>query len=125
MPLVVSRRKQLEFPPGTLDVRGWQVHAELGGQRAGTVEDLLVDGLGRPLYFEVQLDSFARHVLVPLSRVHADPAGQVVWVEGMSLDQFARVPEYALDPTTLTPAYELRLIECYEGFSLDQLTRSP
>jgi hypothetical protein len=125
--LVVSRRKQLEFPPGTLDVRGWQVYSELDAELVGTIEDLLVDGLGRPLYFEVQLGSFARHVLVPLSRVHADPSGQVIWVEGMSLNQFARVPEYTLDPNTLTPTYELQLVECYEGLSIEGVgqPRSP
>jgi hypothetical protein len=117
--VAVSRRKQLEFPPGTLDVRGWQAIAELDAELIGTIEDLLVDGLGRPLYFEVLLGSTARHVLVPLSRVHADPSGHVIWVEGMSLNQFERVPEYTLDPATLTPAYELQLVECYEGLSFE------
>jgi hypothetical protein len=111
----ISRWNDRAFPPGTLDVRGWIVLAELDSGRVGTVQDLLIDRVGRPLYFEIDMASVARHVLVPLSRVHADLEDRVIWVEGMSVGRFASIPGYALDPATVTRAYEWRLAESYEA----------
>lgn len=110
----LSRRKDEDFPHGSLDVRGWKVMTSLDDERVGRVEDILLDAHGRPCYLDVDVRGARRHVLVPLSRTHADAQDETVWVDGMSRNSLDDVPAYALEPENLTPDYERRVIASYD-----------
>lgn len=118
----VARRKDPAFPPGTLDMRGWTVRTQLDDERIGKVDDMIVDAEGRPHFLDVDLGMFDQHVLVPVGRVRPSAGDEVVWVQGIRKEQLEHVPEYALDPETLTSAYERRLIEVWDRLSGSPVT---
>lgn len=114
MPLrPISRVEDYEFPPEAWDVRGWTVRADVGDEKVGKVEDMLLDGSGRLRYLEVDLGLMKKHVLVPLEHARAERDNETVRVEGMSKKQLEDVPEYALDPESLDEGYERRLAAVY------------
>jgi hypothetical protein len=114
MPLrPISRMDDYRFPTEAWDVRGWTVRAEVGDEKVGKVEDMLLDSDGRLRYLEVDLGLMKKHVLVPLEFAHADRDDEAVWIDGMSKEQLERVPEYAVEPESLDEGYERRLTAFY------------
>lgn len=114
MPLrPVSRVEGYTFPAQAWDVRGWTVRTEIGDEKVGKVEDMLLDGSGALRYLEVDLGFLKKHVLVPLERAHADLESETVHIEGFTKDQLEAVPEYALEPESLDEGYERRLAAVY------------
>jgi ribosomal 30S subunit maturation factor RimM len=114
MPLrPISRMDDYRFPTEAWDVRGWPVRAEVGDEKVGKVEDMLLDSDGRLRYLEVDLGLMKKHVLVPLEFAHADRDDEAVWIDGMSKEQLERVPEYAVEPESLDEGYERRLTAFY------------
>jgi hypothetical protein len=114
MPLrPISRVDGYTFPAEGWDVRGWTVRTEVGDEKVGKVEDMLLDGSGTLRYLEVDLGFLKKHVLVPLDRAHADLETETVHIEAFSKDQLEAVPEYALEPESLDEGYERRLAAVY------------
>jgi ribosomal 30S subunit maturation factor RimM len=109
----ISRVDRYEFPPEAWDVRGWTVRAEVGDEKVGKVEDMLLDGSGRLRYLEVDLGLMKKHILVPLEHAFADRESETVRIERMSKDELEEVPEYAVDPESLDDGYERRLAAVY------------
>lgn len=109
----LSEEGEFTFPPGSFDVRGWEVRAMTDGEKVGEVDDLLIDDAGTIQYLDVDLGTLRKHVLVPATRTRVDEAEGVVWVPGMSRSQFEGVPGYDHDPGTLTDDYRDRLDTAY------------
>jgi ribosomal 30S subunit maturation factor RimM len=109
----ISRVDGYAFPSEGWDVRGWEVRTEVGDEKVGKVEDMLLDGSGSLRYLDVDLGFRKKHILVPLDRAHADLESETVRIEGMTKDQVEAVPEYALAPETLDEGYERRLATVY------------
>jgi len=109
----LSRRGLIELPEGAYDVRGWNVHTQVDGERVGSVDDMLIDEHDTPRYLDVDLGVFRKHILVPLSEAHADPSERVVWIEGLDRDRLREVPEYDHDLDSVSPAFEERLLREY------------
>jgi len=114
----LSRARDFAFPDTAWDVRGWTVRTEVGDDKVGRVEDMLLDGSGRLRYLDVDLGFLKKHVLVPLDSAHADRERETVRIEGMSKERMEAVPEYALDPETLDEDYQRRLDAVYGRASL-------
>jgi ribosomal 30S subunit maturation factor RimM len=114
MPLIpLSRHPDANLPEYAVDIRGWIVRTAVDGEKAGKVDDILLDDHGRMRYLDVDLGLFNKHVLLPLTHAHVDGSEDVVWVDDLSKEQLAEIPEYAFDAQSLTPAYERRLEEDY------------
>lgn len=111
----ISRIDDYTFPAEAWDVRGWTVRTEVGDDKVGKVDDMLLDGSGSLRYLDVDLGFLKKHVLVPLEHAHADRESETVRIEGFSKDQLELVPEYALDPESLDKGYEHRLAAVYGG----------
>jgi ribosomal 30S subunit maturation factor RimM len=109
----ISQVDDYEFPPEAWDVRGWTVRAEVGDEKVGKVEDMLLDGSGRLRYLEVDLGLMKKHILVPLEHAFAERDSETVRIEGMTKERLQEVPEYALEPESLDDAYERRLAAVY------------
>lgn len=82
---------------GDPDVRGWPVRTS-DGQRAGKVDDLIVDtGAMQVRYLDVELDRNTmrlnedRHVLVPISDARLDDVNDDVLLGSMTIEQVARM----------------------------------
>lgn len=114
MPLIpLSRNPDHPLPSHAIDVRGWQVKTSVDGEKVGKIDDVLLDDRGRLRYLDVDLGLFNKHVLLPLTHAHVDGDQDVVWVDGLSKQQFDAIPEYKHDAQAVTPAYEGRLEEDY------------
>lgn len=109
----LSRSPDYTFPPGTFDVRGWEVRTMVDGGVVGRVDDILLDERGRPRYLDIGLERARKHVLLPIGQGRVDEHEDVVWVPGMTAEQLEAIPEYTHDVATLTREYEMRLDEAY------------
>ena len=105
----LSDRDSARLAAGAVDVRGWKVRTEMDGEKVGTVDDLLLDDQDRPHFYDVDLGAFRKHVLLPVSEAHADPAERVLWVDRMDRERLREVPRYDHHPELLTTDFEERL----------------
>jgi hypothetical protein len=103
--------------PDAFDVRGWEVRTEVDDDKAGSVDDVLMDSAGTPHLLDVDLGALSRHVLVPLSQAWADASRRVIWVEGLSRDDLKRMPSYDHRPDALTNEFETKLVDDYAAIS--------
>jgi hypothetical protein len=114
MPLIpLSRNPDHPLPAHAIDVRGWPVKTSIDGEKVGRIDDVLLDEQGRLRYLDVDMGLFNKHVLLPLTHAHVDGEQDVVWVDGLSKQQFDAIPEYKHDAQAVTTAYEGRLAEDY------------
>ncbi len=109
----VSEREDYTFPAGTFDVRGWEVRTMADEEKVGEVHDVLIDEARALRYLDVDVGIFGKHVLLPVGRARVDVKETVVWVPGMTEDQFREIPEYPHDVRAVTRAYEGRLAAAY------------
>src|SRR5687767_1569541 len=86
-----------------------KVRTAVDGAKVGTVGDLLVDDQDQPHFYDIDLGAFRKHVLLPVSEAHPDPAEQVLWVDGMDKERLREVPTYDHKPEKLSADYEERL----------------
>lgn len=111
----LSEHGESTLPAGTLDVRGWPVRTLADEDEVGRVDDLLINQAGAVRYLDVMLGRFRKHVLLPWSHARVDRSEHVVWVPGMTREQFEDIPEYRHDVGGVTPDYEARLGAVYGG----------
>lgn len=111
----LSERSDFTFPPGTFDVRDWEVKTMADEEKIGKVKDVLLDESGNARYLDVHLGAFKKHILLPIGQARVDESEDVVWVPGMSKDQLEHIPKYEGDPRTITGEYERRLHQAYTG----------
>jgi sporulation protein YlmC with PRC-barrel domain len=106
----ISRTRDFRIPKGEPDLRGWTLFGA-DGERAGKIDDLLVDPAAMNVaYLVVDLmdDLFQlkddRHVLVPAAAAELRERGKDVWLRELSARDVARLPAYlsgAVDPLVL------------------------
>ncbi|HEY8470308.1 MAG TPA: PRC-barrel domain-containing protein [Longimicrobiales bacterium] len=111
----LSDQPDYNFPPGTFDVRGWDVRTMADNEKIGKIDDILVDESGNPRYLDVDLGRFRKHVLLPIGQARVDEAEDVVLVPGMTKDQLKDVPEYDHNPDRITREYEDQVAAAYAG----------
>ena len=111
----LSAHREYTFPEGAFDVRGWAVRTMADEEKVGRVEDVLIDDAGAIRYLDVALGRFRKHVLLPVGQARVDDEDDVVWVPGMTKEQFGDIPAYTHDVGVLTPEYEARLTAAYTG----------
>ncbi|MDZ8238252.1 MAG: DUF2382 domain-containing protein [Nostoc sp. ChiQUE01a] len=77
------------------DVKALDVYTE-GGQRVGSVVDVLVDNDGRFRYLiiDTSLDSVNKQILLPVGLSRINYPARSVHVDGLSREQIERLPEY-------------------------------
>lgn len=109
----LSKSSNLRFSDRAYDVRGWQVRTMADAEEAGEIDDIIVDETGVPRYLDIDLGLFQKHVLLPIGQARVDAKDEVVWVPGMTRDQFGEIPEYDHDLSTLSREYEDRLVGAY------------
>lgn len=82
---------------GGYDIKGLDVYSELGNEKIGHVEDLMVDEQGHFRYFVVDLGFWAigKKVLLPIERSHADTEGKHLYVIGLTKEQVEELPEFS------------------------------
>lgn len=76
---------------GGEDVKGLDLYTE-GGQKVGTVADVLVDNEARFRYLVV--NTGAKTILLPIGLARIDYSQQRVYVDGLSQAQVTQLPEY-------------------------------
>jgi hypothetical protein len=111
----LSRSDPTHLHPDAFDVRGWEVRTEVDDDKAGSVEDVLMDSAGTPHLLDVDLGGLSRHVLLPLTQAWADASRRVVWIEGIARDDLKRMPSYDHRPEALTSELEAKLVDDYEA----------
>ncbi len=111
----LSQHPTVRFPEGTTDVRGWEVRTAHDSEKVGKVHDLVLDDTGRFRYLEVDTGGFfsAKRVLLPLGLARVDEAEDVIWVPGMSKEQFKAIPEYTGELGSITDDYAGRIRRAY------------
>jgi hypothetical protein len=100
------------------DPRGWDVVCA-DGKKIGEVDELLVDTQAmRVRYLDVDLDDGVvdgtrdRHVLIPIGSARLERGSDCVHLEGVSVPQLGRLPEYNHAP--LTRDFETRVRASFE-----------
>ena len=113
----LSQSPNVTFPAGTADVRGWEVRTTEDNKKVGTVKDLVFGGDNQPHFLEVETGRLfaAKRVLLPLGLARVDEQQDVIWVAGITKDQFKAWPEYTGDAQSITDDYTTRLRRAYSG----------
>ena len=114
----LSRSGTLGLPEGMLDVRGWEVRTS-GDEKLGKVKDLILGGDNQPQFLEVETGGLftAKRVLLPLRVAQVDEREDVIWVAGITKDEFKAWPEYTGETASLTDDYAARLRGAQSGAS--------
>jgi photosynthetic reaction center H subunit len=114
MPLrSINLLESYEFRPGSFDIRGWHTRTMADEEDVGRVHDILIDEDDQPRYLDVDLGMFRKHVLLPVGHAVIDEQDDVVWVTGMSKDQFGEIPEYRHEHDEVAREYEERVHRSY------------
>lgn len=114
MPFIrVSTETSYSFPEGAPDLRGYEVRTGVDDEKAGKVDDMLVDDSGSPRYLDVDLGFLKKHVLLPVGHAMADPDREVVVLPGLAKDDLERIPD-AVEEGAVDREYEQRLAGAYE-----------
>ena len=104
---------------GGEDIKALDVYTE-GGQKIGSVADVLVDPDGRFRYVVVdtQYDSLDKKILLPIGLSRIDYNSKRVYVDGLSKEQVERLPEYK-DSMAVDYDYEEQVRGTYRPSSTD------
>ena len=114
----LSRSGSSRLPAGMSDVRGWEVR-NTGGEKLGKVKDLVLGGDNQPQFLEVETGGLftAKRVLLPLRVAQVDEREDVIWVSGISKDEFKSWPEYSGDAESITDDYAATVRGAQSGTS--------
>ncbi|BAT53377.1 hypothetical protein NOS3756_23370 [Nostoc sp. NIES-3756] len=105
-----------EFDPnyretfGGDDVKALELYTQ-SGVRVGGISDVLVDNEGRFRYLVIDTnleDSISKKILLPIGLSHIDYPARRVYVDGLSKEQVAHLPEYH-DNIAVDADYEERV----------------
>jgi uncharacterized protein (TIGR02271 family) len=105
-----------EFDPhyretfGGDDVKALELYTQ-SGVRVGRISDVLVDNEGRFRYLVIDTnleDSISKKILLPIGLSHIDYPARRVYVDGLSKEQVAHLPEYH-DNIAVDADYEERV----------------
>jgi len=107
----LSQHPELSFSEGLADVRGWEIRTAADDEKVGKVDDLVIDSNNQIRYLDVDSGGFltSKHILLPLGAAQVDESEDVIWVPGMTKQQFKSVPEYTGDTRLVTTEYERQL----------------
>lgn len=108
-----SGQSDARQPDVPFDIRGWSVVTLVDDQVVGKVHDLLLDERGTPRYLDVDLGRLRKHVLLPVGQARADRTRRLVWVPGLSQEQFDEIPAYHHDLGRVDRDYESALVAAY------------
>ena len=114
----LSGSGNLRLPEGMVDVRGWEVRTT-GDEKLGKVKDLLLGGDKQPQFLEVETGGLftAKRVLLPLRVAQVDEREDVIWVSGITKEEFKAWPEYTGDAASITDDYAARVRGAQSGAS--------
>ncbi|MEH1967604.1 DUF2382 domain-containing protein [Nostoc sp.] len=110
------------------DIKALDVYTE-GGERVGSVADVLVDDDGRFRYLiiNISLDFVSKKILLPIGLSRIDYPARRVYVDGLSRQQLESLPEYKED-TIVDRDYEENVRRVFRssttGVSYDRDTYS-
>jgi hypothetical protein len=113
----LSKSDPAQLHPDAFDVRGWEVRTEVDDEKAGSVDDVLMDGAGTPHLLDVGTGMLSRHILVPLSQAWADASRKVIWIHGLCRDDLKHMPSYDQHPDLLTAEFENKLVDDFAAIS--------
>ena len=85
-----------------------------GGEKVGSVNDVLVEDGGRFRYLVIDMGAwgFSKKILLPIGLAHIDYNQNRIFVDGLSKEQVANLPEYN-ESITVDYDYEERLRGVY------------
>lgn len=93
------------------DIKALQLYTQ-SGVRVGAISDVLVDNEGRFRYLVIDTnnieDSTSKKILLPIGLSHIDYSAKRVYVDGLSQEQVAHLPEYN-DSIIVDADYEERV----------------
>ena len=87
----LSRHPELALAEGLPEVRGWEVRPAADDEMVGRVQDLVVDEQNQIRYLDLDSGGVlsGKRLLLPLSAAQADERDDLVWVFGMTKQQFS------------------------------------
>jgi uncharacterized protein (TIGR02271 family) len=112
----LSQQRDVRFPPGMADVRGYDVRTRDDDEKVGKVNDLIVSHDGQIRYLDIDAGGFfnPKRVLLPIGAAEADTDRDVVWIAGTK-DAFKDLPDYVGDTRTIDDDYETSVRGRYAG----------
>lgn len=107
------------------DIKALDLYTE-GGQRIGSVVDVLVDVDGRFRYLVIdsQFDSSGKKILLPIGLSRIDYNAQRVFVDGLSAHQVEGLPEYK-PSMTVDYDYEEQVRRAYRPVTTSDVNYHP
>lgn len=101
------------------DVKGQDLYTA-GGERVGSVEDVLVDDEGRFRYLVIHPSAWmqGKSVLLPIGLSRIDYTARRVYVNGLSRQQVEQLPEYQAN-VPIDRTYETRVRNVYREQPLE------
>jgi len=104
------------------DVKGLDLYTE-GGERVGSVEDVLVDNDGRFRYLVIHPSAWmqGKSVLLPIGLSRIDYTARRVYADGFSRQQVEQLPEYQAN-VPIDRTYETRVRNVYREQPLEAST---
>jgi uncharacterized protein (TIGR02271 family) len=107
----LSQHPELSFSEGLPDVRGWEVRTAADDEKVGKVHDLVIDSTNQIRYLDIDSGGLltSKRILLPLGAAQVDERDDVIWVPGMTKQQFKSLPEFTGDTNLVTADYERQL----------------
>src|SRR5690606_23520747 len=102
----LSDQPDYTFPPGTFDVRGWDVRTMADDEKVGKIDDIILDESGNPRYLDVDLGLSQRHARLTMGQARGGGTEDQILVTGMAKEQFKGVPGCGHDANRITSEYE-------------------
>lgn len=101
------------------DIRGLDLYTE-GGERVGSVDDVLVDDEGRFRYLVIHTSAWmqGKSVLLPIGLSRIDYEARRVYADGLSKRQVEQLPEYQAN-VPIDRTYETRVRNVYREQPLE------
>lgn len=99
---------------GGNDIKNYDVYSDVGDDKVGSVQDILVDETGNLRYLVVNTGmwSVGKRVLLPVGRSRIDDNNRRVYARGLTKDQVERLPDFN-DLERVNYDYEEQVREVY------------
>jgi uncharacterized protein (TIGR02271 family) len=78
------------------DIKGLDVYSDVGDDKVGTIDDILLDDSARFRYFVVDTGFwiFGKKVLLPVGRTRVDEKAKRIYAVGLTKDQVENLPDF-------------------------------
>jgi PRC-barrel domain/Domain of unknown function (DUF2382) len=118
----LSHHPELSFTEGLADVRGWEVRTAADDEKVGKVYDLVIDSENQIRYLDIDSGGLltSKRILLPLGAAQVDERDDVIWVDGITKQQFKLLPEFIGDTSELGMDYERQLAGVFPASAADE-----